>query len=218
MIRKIEVERALSMLSTLDSRIEDLTNRLQYCAACKKNDVNYTPGSTKLEYAESVKANWQRLNALINLRANIKGAIAVSNVTSMVTVCGKEISRASAIEMKSSIIIKERLLMRMRGVYDAQTIKVDQRNSVMEQRISDTINQRVSGTDKKLTAEDFQSVSDFFRRDLEYELVDPLNILEKIEELENEINRFKSEVDVAIKISNCSSFIEIEDNGTGFFD
>ena len=41
-------------------------------------------------------------------------------------------------------------------------------------------------------------------------MVDPLDIANKIDDLENEIDGFESSVDIALTVSNSTTFIEVE--------
>ncbi len=65
-------------------------------------------------------------------------------------------------------------------------------------------------TTKKITVEEQAAIEKPYRDKNEVELVDPLNLYEKIQELKKRIDGFNSSVDVALSLSNATTFIEVD--------
>lgn len=206
---KMLVTQALNELKLLDARIRKSINFNHFVASARtaSDTVN---GKTKAEFEESVKANFDSINDLIDRRTKIKQAIILSNAQTKVTFDDKEYTVAELIDMKSSITYQEQLLVTLRSEYDDCSRDVNRNNEIMQGKIDKLIETSI-GTEKKKSDDnsDIESITTIYRKNNEHSLVDPINVLEKIEALEKYIMNFKSNVDSILQISNCTTFIEI---------
>ena len=118
---------------------------------------------------------------------------------------------AEAIERKTSIQYDELLLDKMKNQYVAATSIVERENNRVDAQLDELIATLVGkDSQKKLSEDDQRNVEIPYRKANEYELVDPLNLNDKIKKLEAEIDDFKSNVDTALSISNATTFVEVD--------
>lgn len=61
---------------------------------------------------------------------------------------------------------------------------------------------------QKINSDEYEAIAKPYRLNNEYGLVDPLGIDDLIREMEEEIAGFKANVDSALQISNCTTYIE----------
>lgn len=204
---KMLVTKALNELKLLDSRIKREIDNSGFVAAAKTVEKKVTPSVSKDVYSAAAKASYQSVIDLIGRRARIKAAVVASNAVTEVTVNGEKMTVAEAIELKSSIDYEIRLLRTLKKQYESARALSAQQNMFLEDRIDKYI-ESMLGKEAKGKKEDYSEIILPIRVANEYSLVDPLNIEEKISTLENRIEGFQSEVDSALQVSNCITWIE----------
>ena len=164
---------------------------------------------TKDEYQENCKSDYQSLTDIISNRNHIKSAIVKSNSVTEVKIGETIMTVAEAIERKTSIQYDELLLDKMKVQYAASN--VERENKRVDANVDQLIATLVGkDSQKKLSEDDQRNVEIPYRKANEYELVDPLNLNDKIKKLEAEIDDFKSNVDTALSISNATTFVELD--------
>lgn len=201
---KMTVTEGLSRLKTLDKRIEKLSSRNRFIGFKLNGKVNMGLD------ASSIQSEYDSLISLMDQRAAIKAKITASNASTEVTIGSKTMKVAEAIEFKTSIEAKKELLNSMRAQYGA----IIRKEENFEDNISREIDEKVSqvlGNQKKVDASDntYKMIAEQVRSSKVFEVIDPLNLADKIKQLEEEIEDFESNVDVALTISNSTTFIEV---------
>lgn len=209
-MEKMLVTQALNELKTLDSRIMRAINNASFVTAAKLCEKNVNSNLSKEDFNTNAKADLQSINDLVKRRNNIKNAIVNSNAVTMVTIAGIEMTRAAAIERKTSIEYEKSLLRQMKTQYANASTLVNARNVDMENSIERLVN-TTYGKDSKtnIKSEDYASIANPYKEKNEWGLVDPINILDEIKKRENELDEFINSVDSTLQISNCTTFIEI---------
>lgn len=196
---KMTVTRALTKLKTLDSKINKAIQ-----GGCF---VTYKVGD-KVDTECNSKENLQSVMDLINFRDRLKAAIAKSNAVTKVKVAGKEMTVVEAIEAKSSIQYRERLLLQMR--HDLQRVrqKVESINQDAQYRLDRLIEASV-GSDKG-SKSDTEAITKTFMARNEAEVFDSgLEIDKVIENLDKELSDFIDDIDVSLSEINSKTEIEI---------
>lgn len=203
------VTQALNELKTLDSRIMRAINNATFVTSAKICEKNVTSNMSKEDFNANAKANLQSIDDLISRRKNIKSAVVLSNAVTMVTVANIEMTRAAAIERKTSIEYEKTLLRQMKNQYMSAQQNVDRNNAKMEDSIEKLVN-TAFGKDSKtnIKSEDYSAIADPYKEKNEWGLVDPIDILSQITKREEEIDAFLSEIDSCLQISNCTTYIE----------
>lgn len=207
---KISIHRALGELKTLEKRIEKEINKGYYIGYKKKSVAKeYQTGTLVDEFGVKAKASKQSVDDLIARRRAIKEAIVNSNANTKVTIGGKEMTVASAIERKSSIIYDIDLLSKLQSQYSKAVSAVARQNDAVEKDISAKVDIML-GSEKAKNQELVDKFSKDYRESNSWELIDPLGLKEIIDALEEEILTFQNEVDVVLSESNATTFIEID--------
>ena len=203
------VTQALNELKLLNDRIENKIYSCEFVESAKKSDKNVSKGMTKEKFITNAKSDYDSVMDLIKRRQKIKNAIVASNAVEKVIVAGIEMTRAEAIEMKSSIQCQKELLAVMETQYASAVKKMENANQKVDNTIDDMLAKLYGrDSDKKLSKDDQDAVATPYREANQYALVDALNIKEKIDDLREFIGRFTSEVDSVLQVSNCTTTIE----------
>lgn len=205
------VHKALAELKLLDSRIEKAIAEGVYCVANKHS--NDKIGGVPLDdYIKIVQGGYDKSTDLINRRKAIKRAVVLSNAVTKVSVAGNEYTVAEAIEMKNHGVEFEKLLMNTMNIqYRNAQMQIKQENRKdLEQRAEQYVTAIYGQKEGKTNTSDIEKVKADFLKSNQYELIDPLHVLNKIEDLEKKINDFMAEVDSALSVSNALTEITIE--------
>lgn len=206
----MNVHKALSELKVIDDRIRDAIN--QNFVDVKKHSADNIRGMSVQQVTEYMISAYQKANDLITRRNAIKRAVVLSNATTKVTIAGKEYTIAEAIDMKNHGLdglreLRDRLSLQFRNC----SMKADRDNEQLENIRADAyIKDTFGNTDMSKAGDDAKKARKDFVTAQTVELVDPLGVLKKIEELDERINAFMVEVDSALSVSNATTEITIE--------
>lgn len=205
------IHKALSELKILDSRIESAISRLDVVAANKHTNTKIS-GVAISDWAEEAKKAYQSATTLINRRNAIKRAVTRSNATTMVTIGGKEYSVAEAIDMKQRGTSYLSLLMnKLADQYARAKRTADAENGDrLDERADEYVKTLYSGTELKNMSDEIKKVRDAFVASQTIEILDPINAGSKVNELQEEIDTFMSDVDSALSVSNALTMVEVE--------
>lgn len=206
-MEKMLVTQGLNELKTLDSRINRAIRNSSFVASAKTSEKKVTPYITKEDFIKEAKSAIDSIGDLIKRREAIKNAIVESNAKTHIEICGETYSVAKVIDMKNSISYKKFLLNTMKQQLADSQLEVERHNRAMEQKI-DNLVATVYGKETKGKTEDYDSIVIPYREREEYSLVDPIGIVDKIDELEKFIEEFESTVDSKLQVSNCITTIE----------
>lgn len=208
---KMTVHKALAELKLLDSRIEKAIAEGIYCVANKHSNDKIN-GIALDEYAKIMQGRYDKATDLINRRKAIKKAVVLSNAMTKVEVAGMEYTVAEAIEMKNHGVEFDKTLMAaMQKHYKMAQMQIKQENGKeLEERADQYVTAIYGQKEGKTNTADIEKVKSDFLAANQYELVDPLHVLDKIEGSEKSINDFMAEVDSALSVSNALTEITIE--------
>lgn len=211
MTETMTVHKALAELKLLDSRIEKAIAEGVYCAA-NKHSNDKIGGVPIDDYIKIMQGGYDRATDLINRQVAIKRAVTLSNATTKVEISGAEYTRAEAIWMKNhGMEFYKTLMNAMQKHYDKAQVQINLENGKdLEQRAEQYVTAIYGQKEGKTNTADIEKVKADFLKSNQYELVDPLHVLYKIEDLEKKINDFMAEVDSALSVSNALTEITIE--------
>jgi molybdopterin synthase catalytic subunit len=205
---KLSVHRALAEIKLLNKRIESGCN-VDFLAANTMSNVTIK-GKSLEDYKKLITGNYDSVTTLIENRKRIKSALVISNATTKVKIGDQEFFVAEAIERKNAIDLEKLLLSNLKQQYNVCNKTVNDNATRLPEMLEKYLSV-VLGTDKN--TRDPESVKahtkDFEKRN-KMELIDPLNIATKIEQLEKSIDNFETNVDYVLSESNATTFIEIE--------
>ena len=207
---KMTIHKALAELKIVDDRIISAINGGTYCVANKHSNEKIKGVSVK-EYEGVMQGYYDKATDLIKRRNAIKRAVVLSNATTKVSINGVEYTVAEAIEMKNhGVEFDEKMLATLKKQYDkAQAEILKQNGDDLEKRAEQYVIGIYGSKEGKTNTDDFEKTKSLYLEANKYELVDPINILGKIEKLEEKISKFKVEVDSILSVSNSLTEIEI---------
>lgn len=210
-MEQILVTKGLNELKLLDSRINRKIEEGEFIVAAKLSVQNVNGKITKEAYKANAKADYQSIVDLIKRRNNIKSAIIQSNAVTKVDIAGKIMTVAEAIDKKSSIEYEISLLEKLTMQYKTSSDIIIKENEKVDYSIEQLLNTAYGKEGKeKITQASYDAIAEPYRKANEYGLVDALDGEKLIKEMKDKIERFLSEVDTALQISNSTTIINIE--------
>lgn len=209
-MREISITEALNELKLYDSKITKSITNASFVSGAKKSSDKIGV-VLKDTFIDRAKSTYQSSIDLIANRNALKSAIVKSNAITEVQVADKVMTVAEAIERKNSIEYEETLLFEMKRQYVNATDLVNKENRKVDNKVDELLATLIGkDSDKKINKEDQEAIEKPYRDKNEFELIDPIEIYNKIVKLEEEINNFKSQVDTQLVISNAITKIEID--------
>jgi hypothetical protein len=203
----MSIHRALAELKTYDSRIKKAIQQEFVLNNKKSNDK--IKGKTIDEYKNIIKGNFDSYYPLVENQKRIKAAVVLSNGSTKVTIAGVEYTVAEAIERKAKIKHDVMFLHNLKTQLNEQSKEVELENGLLPEKLEKYL-QAVLGDKDKRTVDEIAAHTKVFEERNGYELIDPCDISKHIEELEEKVRNFQTEVDYILSESNATTFIEIE--------
>lgn len=207
---QLTVTRALKELKVLDKRINDKLIAIRFLDVEQKKYAGKALETQKTveEFSKGARADYQSVNDLIKRRSAMKAAINHANAVTKVKVVGEEMSVAEAIDGKFSIKFKENLLKEMRKQRDHFRRVISDARSKIDEKVDQMISLN-TGKDRKVDKEDFDKIAKPFIEANYLDLVDPVKLDEEIDKLADYIEKFNSDVDIALSEVNATTTIEV---------
>lgn len=211
MTETMTIHKALAELKIMDGRIKKEIQNGTYCAANKHSNEKIS-GIPIEDFKKAVQGTYDKVTDLINRRKAIKKAVVLSNAKTTVKIADVEYTVAEAIEMKNHGIEFEAMLINaMNNQYEMAQAEVNRQNeNNLEQRADQYVTAIYGQKEGKTNSADIDKVRKDFLEANSYEIIDPINVPEKIEKLKNKIDNFMAEVDSALSVSNALTEITIE--------
>ena len=205
------IHKGLAELKILNNRIYNTITSSTFCVANRHSNEKIN-GENIDTYKKSITAGYDKSNDLIKRAIAIKRAITQSNAETKLGDEFGEYTVAEAIYMKNyGIELKENLLREMKNQYANACNIINQNNGKsLEENAEKYVIGLYGSKDTKTNTDDYERARKDYITAHTYELVDPIDIKKNIDELEEEILRFKAGIDAALSVSNATTDITIE--------
>ena len=205
------VHKALSELKVLGERIEKEINGVNFVAVNKHGNTKMN-GTPVADYMNQTKDKYKSVCTLINRRNAIKRAVTKSNASTVVRIGDKEYTVAEAIDMKNFGMNYPRgILSRLESQWrSAQQMAERENGDRLDRRADEYIKSLYENADMKNMSDEIKKVRDSFIESQSVDILDPINAKKTMEELNNEIDAFMSDVDSSLSVSNALTTIEVE--------
>ncbi len=204
----MSVQRGLMELKTLGNRITRATQ--QPFVSFYVGDKGAPQGfKTPDEFSSYAQGRFDSATDLIKRRNAIKAAIIQSNAVTKVTVAGKSMTVAEAIDRKDSIVHEKVLLQQLQSQFSEITRRVAAQQQVLDARI-DKVLEEEGGKDRKVDDADHARIVKNAESRYKPNLVDPIGIRKVIEQMEEDISSFELDVDASLSEINARTDIEFE--------
>lgn len=209
--RKMTIHRALAELKLLDSRIDNAISAFEPIGLMREGKL-VSGLFEKKDFEACAKSKFDSVNSLIVLKESIKSAIVKANASTNVTIAGKEMTIAEAINHKTLIDKKRSLINRLSSKYNAVHALFIQENEKVEQVALENAKIMIGkqGDDRvKATDEDVKAIVEPYVKRNKIHLIDPLDSVKLIESLKEEVDLFEAEVDACLSEINAITVIEV---------
>ena len=204
---------ALATLKTLEGRIEKAIKDARENAFinAKKTNCDTVTNITVKDWAGSVEAKWQSLTDMMKRQAAIKKALLHKNATTTYTIGNETFSISDMLYFKQGgLLAKESLLLNLKNQLVYVNNYVETENNRVETQADQQMIAVYGSKEKAVAANEALGFRKAYIDANKMEVVNPIKIETKIEELEKEIFDFRTNVEGAIAYLNATTQIEIE--------
>lgn len=206
-MEEISITRALAELKLLDSRI---TKKISECEFVFFTSKKYKSTMNSDALVSGSKASYQSVMDLIERRKNLKSAIIISNALTKVKLNGEEMTVAEVIERKQLVAYYKQFLQKMKQNRESITSQVERQNIQMETDLQKILEINFGkNTTGKTNSDDIENISKTYRDHNKAEVLDGLNVNNKIKEIEELINRYETESNFVLSESNAVTKIQV---------
>jgi hypothetical protein len=197
---------ALDELNRLHDRIMKKIYALKAVTSYRASDAQTE------DFDVRARADYQSIRDLIRRRKLIRHALVQSNASTVINVAGETMTVAEAMFRKSRGIALERsLLQQMEATRASVTRAIDTHNAQLERRCEAKLKERLQDWTEEekaaFTSAQREAEMHKLRRKDVVEMVDPINVDEKIEALRTKLTAFDREINHAITESNSRTLI-----------
>ncbi len=219
MADKMLVTQALDERDLLVKKIRDKIRKAEFVDTVKPNEEKVAESRvTREEFARSVESAYQQIRDLIDRFQKIDAAIVASNAQTKITTSYGEFTVAGAISLRSRLRgggayggdadFEAMLCKKMENALQAKIMLAESKNKQL-QTTAENMRLSILGKDSKVKDEKPLEVVEAYVRENTTEIVDPLDLQKKINQLLEKRETLLSELDTQIKVANATTFIEI---------
>lgn len=199
----LSVTQALAELKLLRRRIQHVLDDADFVCVKKKRD-----NLDVAKFSAEATAAYQSHQDLVARYNKMKAAIVQSNAVTRVAIGDQSYTVADAVERKRNIEMEKGFLALLQSKYAEAKAELEA-HQVLEQARVERLLQVELGKEAKTNVETIQSLTETFLAQNKAELVDPLNLAEKIRVLNHSIEEFETKVDWVLSESNGRTLITI---------
>lgn len=216
-MEKMLVTQALDERDLLAKKIRDAISKSDFVGTKKPNGNKMSNSQVQVEvFEQDAKSSMQRINDLIDRYERIDSAILLANATTEIEVAGKKMTRASAINLRKTIMntrsmsdtdFRGMLINKLKVSLDSAKMSIARTSSVADKQREVMIS-NISSNEKKELTTDAMAGIDTYCNNLIDVLVDPIEAEKKLTSLNLEREELIANLESAIKISNATTFVE----------
>lgn len=218
MAEKMLITQALDERDLLVKKISDKISKAKFIDTAKKNEEKvYEARVMKEQFAKEARAAYQQIMDLTDRYQKIDAKIVNSNANTYIETSYGTMSVASAIALRGRLrgtgVYEDRadfegnLQKSMQCQYDRSVQFAENRNQKL-QSTAEEMRLSILGKDTRVKEDKPLEVVETYVKENTTELIDPLGIQKKMEELSEKRENLLRELDTQIKVSNATTFIE----------
>lgn len=208
---KMTVHKALCELKTMDSRISKEISNANFIGT-KKACEDTVSGKPVKNFEEDARSKFQKIEDLIKRNDALKRAVSLYNATQKITVDGTEYTISEALYFMNNKQEQRRMLLNAM-TRDIQFVdhEVEEANGLyLDTRTEQYISSLFGNAKDSQDPEKIKAAADNFRKENKREIVDPLDLRKKADQLQDHIDKFMVELDGALQTANALNEIVIE--------
>lgn len=219
MEKKMLVTQALDQRDLLVKKICDKIRKASFTETKKHNEEKVMERRvTQKEFEKEARSSYQQIIDLIHWYDKVDQAILRSNAETIIETSYGTMSIANALALRSRLNCSNaydsdsnfegNLMMKLQEELNEKIRVMEQKNKGL-QNTAETMRLSILGKDTKTKDETPLKVVDVYVQENTTELIDPLNVRKKIDELNERRETILNELDTKIKVSNARTFVEI---------
>lgn len=219
MEQKMLVTQALDQRDLLVKKICDKIRKASFTETKKHNEEKVMERRvTQKEFEKEARSSYQQIIDLIHWYDKVDQAILRSNAETIIETSYGAMSIANALALRSRLNcgnaydsdsnFEGNLMMKLQEELNEKIRVMEQKNKGL-QNTAETMRLSILGKDTKTKDETPLKVVDVYVQENTTELIDPLNVRKKIDELNERRETILNELDTKIKVSNATTFVEI---------
>lgn len=219
MEKKMLVTQALDQRDLLIKKICDKIRKASFTETKKHNEEKVMERRvTQKEFEKEARSSYQQIIDLIHWYDKVDQAILRSNAETIIETSYGTMSIANALALRSRLNCSNaydsdsnfegNLMMKLQEELNEKIRVMEQKNKGL-QNTAETMRLSILGKDTKTKDETPLKVVDVYVQENTTELIDPLNVRKKIDELNERRETILNELDTKIKVSNATTFVEI---------
>lgn len=207
---EMTLHRALAEIKLIEKRITKSIHNSNFVAVVENTSAPRGFSNQK-DFMDQANANYDSISDLIKRRDEIKAALIKANAEHTVKIVGRTMTLAEAIYLRDKGLEEhEELLNKLRRQRTDAAITMETMAANLRERTERHVKEWFTNTDKP-TAKEIAEVTEQFEKRYEVRLLDPIEIDQKIEEMDAFIDGFRNEVHFILGEANNSVKIQIAD-------
>ncbi len=219
-MEKILMAEALDLRDFLKKKIQDQIKKATFVVVVQEQTKNYQ-GKPVETYETSIQEEYQSIKDQIDRYNRLCRAITLSNATTTITFKdGTTMTIAEAIQLKKNkrvgvfskeaLSLTDLLLNEMQDQAKDAISAEDNYNRNLERMRNQYIDTKIanSGNTKEPVTPEFLAAVDQFIKPFGVKVINPISIKDQVEELKAQRDKFDSEVETLLKVSNATTVIE----------
>lgn len=219
MAEKLLVTQALDERDLLVKKIGDKIAKASFTDVKKHNETKVMDARTEEEtFRKDVESAYQQIMDLIKRFRKLDAAIVASNANTIIHTTFGDYTVAGAIALRSRMRgsgsyyedsdFEGILLDKMKSEVNNRLLAVDSKNKQLE-TTAESMRLSILGKETKTKDDKPLAVVATYVSENTAELVDPLDVRRKVDEIQERRTKLLSELDTQIKVSNATTFVEI---------
>ena len=214
---RLLVTQALDERDLLNKKINDKIKTAVFIDVVKHNEETVMNRRVDREtFQKEAQSSFQQINDLIERYKNIEAAIVESNANTFIETSYGKFSIAAAIALRNRLRgdlkfdgkadFETTLYQKMKRAYDDCVTTMEVKNDALAET-AEQMRLSILGRETKVKSDKPLEVVETYIKENSMELADPLNIVYKMEQLQERKDKLLSELETQIKVSNATTFI-----------
>ena len=218
MAEKMLVTQALDERDLLVKKIQDKIAKASFTDVKKHNEEKVLGSRiTEKDFKKEAESAYQQIMDLIERFQKIDAAIVASNAATIIHTSFGDYTVAGAISLRSRMRgsgsyegetdFEQSLYYKMKNELDKCLLSIENKNRQLE-TTAESMRLSILGKDSKTKDDKPLEVVNTYVKENTTELIDPLEVQKKVEEIQESRGKLLAELDTRIKVSNATTFIE----------
>lgn len=201
-MESMTLAKGLCELKLLDKRLKKKKSAFLPCAVQSGQIVHIKSRPAPAEFERRTSGAWQSLHALLDRRRKIRAAMIKANCSARVRIAGVEYTIAEALEMKKVLKFEQEVVTELRSRLAGAAALANRLGNCNCDELEAILEKVYAKKESQLLDVDHQDLSERFREAHAVEVVDPLEMDQRLGEMEAQIVPFLKEVDACISEVN----------------